>query len=59
MMRSFYLELEDQSLDVFSIMHQDLSNLAACEGSIEVHPKLDRAIRVRFYANPIILDPDE
>lgn len=58
-MRSFYVELEDQSLDVASIMDQYLSNLAACKGSIEVHPELNGSIRVRFDADLIFLDSDK
>lgn len=58
-MRSFYVELEDQSLDVAFIMDQNLSYLAACNGSIEVHPKLNGSIRVRFDADLIFLDSDE
>lgn len=58
-MRSFYVELEDQSLDVASFMDQYLSNLTTCKGSIEVHSELDGAIRVWFYADPMLLDLDE
>lgn len=53
------MELEYQSLDVASVMHQKLSDLASCEGPIEVHPELNGAIRVRFDADLVLLDLDE
>ena len=58
-MGSFYVELKDQSLDFASVMDQYLSNLATREGSIEVHPELDRTVRVWLYGDLIFLDFDE
>lgn len=58
-MRSFYVELEDQSLDIASVEDHYLSDLTGCEGSIEVHPELNRAIWVWFDADLVILDFDE